>query len=288
VKPAPFMLLVPETLDEAVGALAEHGADGKVLAGGQSLIPMMNMRLAQPAVLVDVSKIAGLSGVRFEGSLSIGAATSHRAVLNHPQVESAFPLIGEALRHVGHEAIRARGTFGGSIAHADPAAELPAVMLVLDAQMVVAGPVGERVVAADEFFVTYYTTDMDVDEVLTEVRLPARQPSVWAFGEVARRHGDFAMAGVAFAADLDGSGLVERARLAVFGVADTAVRVDVAEEALVGGRLDDVELVRAVAEMVGENVDFASDGHVSDTYRKEVSVALVRRALLDARKSWKD
>jgi carbon-monoxide dehydrogenase medium subunit len=281
VKPAPFVYLAPEALDEAVKALREHGADGKVLAGGQSLVPMMNMRLARPEVLVDVARIPELSGIRANGTISIGAGTRQAAVLRDRAVGSRFPLIHAALRHVGHAANRARGTFGGSIAHADPAAELPAVMLVLGADMVVRGPDGDRVVPADEFFVSYYTTALDVDEVLTEVRLPEQRPSAWAFGEIARRHGDFALAGVALAVDADGDGVVTHARLALFGVTDRPVRASAAEASLVGRRLGDAAVAREVAHLAPDGIDFGSDAHVPESYRRDAAVALVRRAVLD-------
>jgi aerobic carbon-monoxide dehydrogenase medium subunit len=282
VKPAPFVYLAPDGLDEAAQALQEHGSEGKILAGGQSLVPMMNMRLARPAVLVDVAGIPELSGVRSNGRISIGAATRQAVVLRDSEVGTKFPLVHEALRHVGHAANRTRGTFGGSVAHADPAAELPAVMLALNAELVVRGPEGDRVVAADDFFVTYYTTDLDVDEILTEVRLPEQRPSAWAFGEVARRRADFAMAGVALAVGTDRNGVATTARLALFGVADRPIRATSAEEELVGQRLGDESVAAEVAQLAEDGVDFASDVHVPEAYRRDATVALVRRAVLDA------
>jgi aerobic carbon-monoxide dehydrogenase medium subunit len=285
VKPASFVYVAPETLDEVVQALREHGSEGKVLAGGQSLVPMMNMRLARPRVLIDVMRVPGLSGVRRNGRISIGASTRQDTVLNDAEVGLEFPIVHAALRNVGHVANRSRGTFGGSVAHADPAAELPAVVLALGAEMVVRGPNGERTVSSDEFFVTYYTTDLAEDEVLTEVRFPETPPSVWGFGEVARRQGDFALAGVAFAAETDSDGAISRARLALFGVADRPVRARSAEAALLGRHLSDEAIARDVAELAQEGVEFASDVHVSEEYRREASAALVRRAVLDAAKT---
>jgi carbon-monoxide dehydrogenase medium subunit len=282
VKPPPFVYLAPETLDEAVDALREHGADGKVLAGGQSLVPMMNMRLARPDVLVDVGRIPELSGVRANGGVAIGAGTRQAAVLRDADVGARYPLVHTALRHVGHPANRARGTFGGSIAHADPAAELPAVAVALDAELVVHGPGGERTVRADEFFVTHYTTALDVDEILTEVRLPDRGSSAWAFGEVSRRHGDFALAGVALAAQADGDGVIGSARIALFGVADRPVRATAAEDSLVGRRLGDEQAARDAGRLATEGIEFTSDIHVPEAYRRDAAQALVRRALLDA------
>lgn len=282
MKPAPFKYVMPETLPEALQSLAEHGGDGKVLAGGQSLVPMMNMRLARPSVLVDVGRVNELAGVTHNGRVVIGATTRQATVLKDVVVGQQFPLIHEAQQHVGHVANRSRGTFGGSIAHADPAAEIPAVMLALGAEMVIHGPNGVRVVGADDFFVTYYTTDVDVDELLVEVRLPARRPSAWAFGEVARRHGDFAMAGVALAVEADDEGVVSAARLVIFGVADCPVRATEAEEALVGRHLGDEAVADEVSRVAPSGIDFASDVHVSATYRREASTVLVRRAVMDA------
>jgi carbon-monoxide dehydrogenase medium subunit len=282
VKPPPFVYLAPDTLGEAVDALREHGADGKVLAGGQSLVPMMNMRLARPDVLVDVGRIGELSGIRANGRMAIGAGTRQAAVLRDADVGARFPLVHAALRQVGHAANRARGTFGGSIAHADPAAELPAVVVALGGELVVQGPGGERVVGADEFFVTHYTTALEVDEILTEVRLGEHGPSAWAFGEVARRHGDFALAGVALAAETDGDGVVTSARIALFGVADRPLRAAAAEASLIGRRLGDEAAAAEAGRLAPDGVEFASDIHVPEAYRRDVAQALVRRAVLDA------
>jgi aerobic carbon-monoxide dehydrogenase medium subunit len=284
MKPAPFKYLAPETVDEAVALLAEHGTDGKALAGGQSLIPMMNMRLARPSVLVDLCRIDELGRLDAGESLAIGATARQAEVLADASVERHSPLVTEALRWVGHPANRTRGTFGGSVANADPAAELPAVLLALDAELVVRGPDGERVVAAEDFFVTYYTTDLDVDEILAEVRIPAPPPGgrrVWAFGEVARRHGDFAMAGVAMTITLAEDGTGASPRIALFGVADAPVRARRAEERLAGTRLGDEEIAREAGELALDQVDFASDAHVSADYRRDATAVLVRRAALD-------
>jgi carbon-monoxide dehydrogenase medium subunit len=277
--------MAPESLSEALDALTEHGEDGKVLAGGQSLVPMMNMRLARPSVLIDIGRVNGLAGVIHNGRSVIGTMTRQSSVMKDDTVRRKFPLIHEAQRHVGHVANRSRGTFGGSIAHADPAAELPAVMLALGADMVIDGPNGARVVPADDFFVTYYTTDIGSDELLVEVRLPARRPTAWAFGEVARRHGDFAMAGVAMTVEADHEGVVSSARLAMFGVADRPIRATEAEEALVGKRLGDEAAADEVSRVAPSGIDFASDVHVSATYRSEVAAVLVRRAVMDASKT---
>ena len=284
MKPAPFVYLVPESPGEVVDALRAYG-DGKILAGGQSLVPMMNMRLARPEALVDVTRIGELAGIRRTGRTSIGATTRQKDVLADAGLGAEFPVIHAALENVGHTANRARGTFGGSVAHADPAAELPAVMLALDAEMMIMGPDGERTVAADDFFITYYTTDLDVDELLTEVRLPQRPPAAWGFQEVTRRHGDFALAGAVVTAHTDETRAVDSARVVLFGVTDRPVRAERAEEALVGHRLDEAGLARAVAELATEGLDYTDDVHVPGRYRRDASVALVQRAVRDAAKS---
>jgi aerobic carbon-monoxide dehydrogenase medium subunit len=282
VKPAPFIYLAPESTDEALRALSEYGADGKILAGGQSLVPMMNMRLARPSVLIDVTRIRELAGLRLAQNTSIGATTRQREVLADPTLAASFPLLHEALKHVGHTANRARGTIGGSIAHADPAAELPAVMLALKAQMMVRGQAGSRLIDAEDFFVTYYTTDLDVDDLLVEIRLPASRPSVWGFREVARRHGDFALAGVVFTAEVDADGVIGASRVVMFGVTDRPIRASAVEQALCGRRLPQDGIARDVAQLAPDGVDFTSDIHVPGTYRRDASRVLVERAIADA------
>jgi carbon-monoxide dehydrogenase medium subunit len=272
----------PDTLEEVIELLTQHGIDGKVLAGGQSLLPMMNMRLARPKVLVDIGKLGDFGGVAVNGGMNVGATTTQATVLRDSRVADRLPMVHAALRNVGHPANRSRGTFGGSVAHADPAAELPAVMLALDAEMVVQGPDGARVVPAADFFVTYYTTDLKVDEILTQVRLPDRSGWSWGFREVARRLGDYAAAGVAVAARTDGSGVVQEARIALFAVSDRPQRATEAEQRLVGSRLGDEDVARDVAQLALNDVDFSSDIHVSDAYRKDAVLSLVRRTVLDA------
>ena len=281
MKPAPFVYVAPGSLAEVLEALGEHGADGKILAGGQSLVPMMNMRLARPAALIDITRVPGLSGIRRGARLTIGATTRQAHVLADPDIAFDFPLIHAALMNVGHPAIRARGTLGGSVAHADPAGELPAVMLALGAELVVHGPRGERLVDVDDFYLTYYTTDLAPDEVLVEVLLPAQAPSVWGFREVARRHGDFALSGAVVACQTNGGGVVTSARVVLFGVTDRPVRALRTEEALIGTALD-AAAVRHAASLAPDRIEFASDIHVPGVYREEASVALVRRALEDA------
>jgi carbon-monoxide dehydrogenase medium subunit len=223
-----------------------------------------------------------LSGILARDRISIGATTRQCDVLANADIAFDFPLIQAALMNVGHTATRARGTIGGSVSHADPASEMPAVMLALGAEMVVRGPGGERIVAADDFFVSYYTTDLDVDDLLVEIRLPATPPTTWGFREVARRHGDFALAGAAVAVNTDAAGVVEDARIVMFGVTDRPVRAADAERALVGQHIGDPAVAKEAALLAPADVEFTSDVHVPGAYRQEASVALVERVLQDA------
>lgn len=285
MKPAPFVYYRPDNVEEAIALLAEHGDDAKLLAGGQSLVPMMNFRLAQPAALIDLGGIDALVGTRANGAIEVGAMTRQNQVVEAPEIAAQAPLLVEALGWVGHVANRNRGTFGGSVAHADPAAELPAALLALEAEMIVRGPAGERVVSAEDFFLFYLTTALAPDELLTGVRVPmAPDPTrrVVSFLEVARRRGDFALVGVAAVADLDTDARVERARIAVLGVAGRPLRILEAEALLVGERLSDIELARAVAARVCAELDPVSDHHGSAQYRKEVAGTLVARAIQQA------
>ncbi len=283
MKPAPFVYYRPESVDEAVSLLSEHGDEGKVLAGGQSLIPMMNLRLAQPSALIDICGIAGLSEIRCNGELAIGATARQAAVLASKEVADSVPMVPAALQWVGHTANRNRGTFGGSVAHADAAAELPAVLLALGGSILARGPAGERLIDADDFFESYLTTSLAPDELLCEVRIPAAAPNrtVWGFGEFARRHGDFALAGVAFSAELDGD-RIESARIALLGVADRAVRVPAAEAALAGQGLPDANTSREIGALVARDLDPPFDQHGSSLYRKDLAAVLVSRVIDEA------
>jgi carbon-monoxide dehydrogenase medium subunit len=275
VKPAPFRYVAAETVEEVVAALGEHGDEAKILAGGQSLVPLMNMRLAVPGVLVDVNRVAELRGISANGSLEVGAGT-RQAVLERSA--DAPQLAREALRHVAFPGVRARGTVGGSIAHADPAAELPAVLLALGGEVVARGPGGQRTIAADDLFVTYFTTALQPDEVLTHVRLP-REEVLTGFAEVARKAGDFALAGAAVALSMDGA-TCRSARIALFGVSDRPLRASGAEQALAGRTL--AEAATDAARLASEGLDAKSDGHASAEYRKEVAGVVVARALAQA------
>ena len=280
MKPPPFEYHAPSSLDEALSLLAEHGDEAKVLAGGQSLIPLMSLRLAHPAVIVDLNRVSNLSTIeRRDGTIGLGAIVRERTAERSEDVQTAVPLLAAALPLVGHPAIRSRGTVGGSMAHADPAAELPAVAVALDAEMVATSKArGQRTFAAADFFLGFFTTALEPDEILTEVRFPVAGPGTGAaFEEACRRHGDFAMVGACAQVQLDGGALKE-ARVAMISVSDTPVRAREAEEVLSGATPSD-DLFRAAAEAAARNLDPPSDLHASSAYRKHVGAVLVRRVL---------
>lgn len=279
MKPPKFEYHAPATVDEAVALLARYGGEAKVLAGGQSLMPLLNFRLTRPAALVDLNRIAALAGIReHDGQLRFGAMTRQRAIEFSPLVARRLPLLVEATRWVGHLPIRTRGTIGGSIAHADPAAEYPAVLVALEGEVVARGSRGERVIGAADLFQTYLTTSLAPDEVLTEVRLPALEPgSGWAFEEFARRHGDFAIVGIAAVVVLEG-GRCRRARLAAAGAGPVSVRLREAEAVLEGEGVGEPAIQRA-AEAAARAVEPDSDLHASAEYRRHLTRVLTARAL---------
>jgi len=284
VKPARFDYFDPTSLPETLDLLARYGEEGKILAGGQSLLPLLYLRLAQPRYLIDINRVAALSYLRREGdTLVIGALTRQRAVERSPLVQAGWPLVVEAVRQVGHSQIRNRGTFGGSVAHADPAAEIPAVVAALDGVMRVASTQGERTLTADEFFLTYLTTALEPTELLVEVRLPSPPArSGWAFLEVSRRHGDFALAGVACLLALEPDGRhIAAARLAFTGVGGTPLRARAAEAALIGEVASPALFARA-GELAQAAAEPDSDVHASAEYRRHLVGVLTRRGLARA------
>ncbi|MFQ5668604.1 MAG: FAD binding domain-containing protein [Candidatus Binatia bacterium] len=284
MKPPSFDYAAPNTVGEAVAMLQQHAGDAKILAGGQSLMPLLNMRLARPALLVDVARIDGLDYIRdAEGSLAIGAMTRQRSVEHSDLVKRRFPLVHTATLHVAHPQNRNQGTVGGSLAHADPAAEYPAVALALDAEFRAVGPAGERCINAADFFLTYLTTALEPAEVLTEVRFPALPPRTgWAFTEVARRHGDFALAGVVAWVACDGGGRCSAARIVLFGVGATPVRVRATEQLLVGEQLSERLFDHAGRKASAEIDAPLSDVHASTEYRRALASVLTRRTLAEA------
>jgi carbon-monoxide dehydrogenase medium subunit len=285
MKPAPFKYYAPATIDEALARLAEYGWDAKVLAGGQSLIPMMNFRLAQPAVLVDlnnVSQLAYVDSVR-DGGLRIGAMTRQAQVEKDPVVAKAAPMVHEAMPKIAYPQVRSRGTFGGSIAHADPSAELVAASVALSSRLRVRSHQGERWVPAEDFYLGLFTTVLEPEELLVEVALPPMpKRSGWAFMEVARRHHDFALVGVAAMVVLDRKGQVEDTRLVYFSVSDGPVEAHNAA-AVLNGQKSSPEVVREAAEVAGDaDVAPNSDINASSEYRRHLVKVLGRRALTQA------
>jgi CO/xanthine dehydrogenase FAD-binding subunit len=284
MKPAKFEYLAPTSLAEAVDALAQHGDDAKILAGGQSLVPLMNMRLARPAVIVDLNGVTELDYLREEadGTLAIGALSRQRQLERQSVVREKFSVLTEAAELIGHFQIRNRGTIGGSLAHADPAAELPAVMSALNAEFVITSARGARRVPASEFFVTYLTTALEPDEILTEIRVPALPAgSASRVYEISRRHGDFALVGAVTVLEPGSSGQIGAARIALFGVNPTPVRPADAE-ALLSGQAPSVELFRQAGELASRDLEPDGDIHASAEYRKEVAAVVIRRALVSA------
>jgi len=269
----------PTSVAEAVGLLAEHEDEASVLAGGQSLIPLMALRLARPAVLIDINGLSELSLVKVtDGRVTIGAMTREYVAEDSATVGDTVPLLAAALPLIGHEAIRSRGTIGGSLAHADPAAELPAVAVALDAEFVVRSLSGDRVVPASEWFQGYLATSRRPDEMLVEVRFPAARPGTGvAFEEVARRHGDFAIVGLAVSLTLT-EGVITDARLAFAGIGDVPVRAADAEGLLVGER-PSAELFDEAARQAVAGIDPPADLNGSSEYRKKIAATLVRRGL---------
>ena len=284
MKPPAFDYADPRTLPEAVALLQEREGDAKILSGGQSLVPLLNMRLARPSLVIDIAKVSDLDYVReADGGLAIGAMTRQRTVELSPLVKSRHPLLHAATLLIAHPQNRNQGTVGGSIAHADPAAELPALALVLDATLKAVGPGGERTVGAAEFFVTYLTTALAPAEILTEVRfptLPAR--SGWSILEVARRHGDFALAGAVATVTLDAGGRCAATRLVLFGVGATPLRAHGAEASVAGERPEPKLWERAAEQASVEIDEPLSDVHATAAYRRDLARVLARRALGEA------
>jgi aerobic carbon-monoxide dehydrogenase medium subunit len=280
MKPPRFRYLDPATLDDALGLLGGHGDEAKLLSGGQSLMPMLSMRLAYPSVVVDLNGVRELDYIRRDnGRLSMGALTRHSAAEDSHDVRGACPLIAKAIPYIGHRAIRNRGTLGGSLAHADPAAELPAVMTALDASVTVSGPRGDRSVAVSELFEMPLVARIDPDEIITAITVQAQPDGAGsAVVEVARRHGDFALVGVAASVCVDSSGHLADVRIACFGAGSTPLRLRQTEEALTGAEPSEGAVAEA-ATCVAREVDPSDDIHASADYRRSVAEVLVRRAL---------
>jgi carbon-monoxide dehydrogenase medium subunit len=279
VKPAPFDYHCPGDLSEAISLLQQYGDDAKVLAGGQSLIPLLSLRLSRFDHLIDLQAIGDLRGItNVDGSLRVGAMTTQASVARN---ENAAPLLTKATSHIGHYQIRNRGTVGGSLAHADPAAEYPAVAVALDASLEVAGAGGTRHIAAQDFFESTWVTTMQPDEVLVAAHFPVWSGNTgWAVDEVARRAGDFAMCGAVCGVQLDGE-RVSRAALALFGVGSVPVRARAIEATLTGTAVNDLDLPAIGAE-VAAALDPPSDLHATGEQRRKIAKTLVPRVLAAA------
>jgi carbon-monoxide dehydrogenase medium subunit len=283
MKLPPFDYACPETLPEAVQLLASRDGDAKALAGGQSLVPMLAFRLAQPALLVDLRKLADLRGIRIsEKGVTLGAMVRWREIEDDERLATAHPLLKAAIAHVAHYQIRNRGTVGGSIAHADPAAEMPGIAMTCDAEIAVVGKSGAHVIQAADFFQGALTTALTSDEIIVEIRLPAwPKTRRWGFQEFARRRGDFAMAAAAVFYDQDDSGKAANAHVGVIGVADRPLRLDAVEAVLNGQTVDEATIAKAEA-ATSAAVDPQDDIHASAAYRRALVGTMVERALRHA------
>ena len=284
MKPPAFAYAAPATIDETVGLLGAHGDEAKLLAGGQSLVPLLNMRLARPTFLVDLNRVSGLSSITLDGEeIAIGAMSRHHDLETSQVVRDRCPILAEAVSRIGYRAIRNRGTLGGSLAHADPVAELPCLAVTVGAAIEITGPAGGRVVAASDFFQSYLTTVLASDEVITAVRFPVlAHGEGWGFREFTRKAGDFALVGVAVCIRvLDG--VIQSARIGLAGVGERPERVPDAEDFLTGvvaeragASLNEAALLAATSTAPGADI------HASTAFRRQLVSALTRRALEDA------
>jgi CO/xanthine dehydrogenase FAD-binding subunit len=279
MKPPPFDYVLAKNVEDAVLTLAHAGGDAKIIAGGQSLVPMLNFRLLKPSVLVDINAISDLSFIADDGdAVRIGALTRHRQLETSQLITQYFPVITEAMSYVAHLAIRNRGTIGGSLSHADPAAELPMLALLLDAELQAVSSTGSRTIAARDFFLGALIVDLKEDELLTEIRIPKLAPSSgWGFAEVARRSGDFALAGVAVTLSIT-NGIISSVRIAMVGVGDRPQRATEAETVLEGQRLTPALLDR-VSRAARDAVTPHTDAHASADYRRHLIGVLTERVV---------
>jgi CO/xanthine dehydrogenase FAD-binding subunit len=283
MKPSRFDYYAPQSLDEALALLEKFAGDARLLAGGQSLVPLMNMRLASPQEIIDINKVASLDYIEeHDGYLCLGALTRHRTIERSPLVAAYCPLLAQAVTFVGHTQVRSRGTIGGSVAHADPAAEYPAVLAALDGIIVAQSVRERRAIDWDRFFLGPYAVDLQPDEIVVEIRLrkPA-QPAAGAFLELSRRHGDFALVEAAVQLQIDSAGQCAAVQIGLGGVAGTPVRALAAEQYL-HGRIADVVRCEEAAALAAENLEPDDDVHGSADYRKRMASLLVGRALAEA------
>lgn len=291
MKPAPFEYLAPDSLDAVLDVLARHGGDAKILAGGQSLIPVMNFRLAQPSLLVDLNKLSELDFVRRgeDGGLRIGGMTRQRRLERDPLIAEAAPLLHEAVPFIAHPQIRNRGTFGGSLAHADPAAELPALAVALRARLRLRKAGGDRWVEAGDFFAGLFTTALEPDEVLVEAAIPPLAPRTgWAFLEVARRHGDYAQVGVAALVTLGEDGRCREARLVYLSVGDVPVEAREAAALLAGQEISAQAIAAAAEKASRDEMDPLGDIHATAEFKRHLARVLTGRVLRRAAERARD
>jgi CO/xanthine dehydrogenase FAD-binding subunit len=289
MKPAPFRYIAATSLQQALSLKGEHGDEAKFLAGGQSLMPAMNFRLAQPAILIDINQIEELAGIRpTAGGARIGALTRYYQLERDAGMIRDFPLLGEALPHIAHPQIRNRGTIGGNLSHADPASELPAIALALEAQFRIQTASGERWVAAPKFFLGSLTTDLGTDEMLVEIELPLLKPRTGScFMEIARRRGDFAIVGVAAMVTLDENDQCSRVRLAFCGVGETPIDASPAAEILVGDEVTE-PAIREAADAIQQVIEPAGSVHATADYQRHIAGVLTERALTTANQRARD
>jgi len=283
MKLPPLEYACPDTLKEAVALLASRDGDAKAIAGGQSLMPMMAFRIATPTLLVDLRKLTELRGIKISADgVRLGALVRWRDILDDERLATAHPLLQAAVTHVAHYQVRNRGTVGGSIAHADPAAEMPGIVVTCDAEITAVGTSGARVIPARDFFAGALTTALEPDEIITEIKLPAWPAGRrWGFQEFARRRGDFAMAAAALFYDQDASGKASNAHVGIIGVGDLPLRLSEVEAVLNGRILDEATMARA-AEVTSATVNAQQDIHASAAYRRSLAGTMVERALRDA------
>ncbi|MHA1567186.1 MAG: FAD binding domain-containing protein [Alphaproteobacteria bacterium] len=280
MKPAPFKYVRAQSIVEAIDLLVDHGDEARILAGGQSLLPMLNMRLLEPELLIDIGRIEELTGITVgPEDVRTGALCTHADIMASEVISEHLPLIARAMPDVAHAAVRSQGTLGGSLVHADPAAEMPACALALDAVFEARGPTGHRDIASDDFFQGLFETALQPDELLTGIRFPKPDPGDWyAFDEVVRRHGDYAMAGLAAQGKRDGSGLFEQLRLVFFAVSDRPVLARAAADILIGRKISVESISEAQHALAG---DLVPDGDLtcSPAMKMHLSRVLLARAL---------
>ena len=283
MKPCAFEYLNPQSVAETIELLDRYADEAKIIAGGQSLVPMMNFRLARPEILIDINGIKELDYIKTDGDeLVIGALTRERDLEQSPLVIEKWPLLSKAISYIGHSAIRNRGTVGGSLVHADPSAEIPTALCALNGKLKVVGPSDEKILAPEEFFLTYLTTSLEPSDLLVEIRIPALPKKMgWSFGELSRRSGDFAIVAVGILLFTEKPGVCSEARISMGGVAPTPIRAEEAEAMLAGQKITE-KLIAEAAQQAAEETDTEPDYHASAEYRMDMARVFVKRGLQEA------